>query len=459
MTTNGTAADSLALSVHGPRGVLDLLVPTGAAAADVAGEYARQSGMSVVPTLCSRVGRLIDPDLPLGEAGIRSGELLIATDQVIPAAQRAADRRTSRPRHRSVSPLATVAIVIATALALLAGWCAATVSSDRERLVTVGVLVVATLIGVLPIGRHSRERVLAAPGFAAAAAFVLVWDPVPERWPMVAGLCALTAALAAAVGRSLGRAADEALQVWIVAGAAVFTLTGLAALAGAPPRLSWSLLLLISLLAARFVPAYAVEVPDQYLIDLERLAVTAWSARERGGGKRRRSVVPSGDVAVVAERGTRILTAASAAILVVGAVASPLLLMSATLPIDRIGARCLVGFTGAGLLLAARSYRHAAARALLRLAGIACGVAVLVAVLDLMDPRELWTLAVSAVLVAAALIVVAVAVGRGWRSAWWSRRAEVAEGLCGAFALASLVVAAGWFRQLWEVTSLWSLSQ
>ena len=62
------------------------------------------------------------------------------------------------------------------------------------------------------------------------------------------------------------------------------------------------------------------------------------------------------------------------------------------------------------------------------------------------------------VALAVVLVVVAVAVGRGWRSAWWSRRAEVAEGLCGAFALAAVFVATGWFRQLWELASLWELS-
>ena len=46
---------------------------------------------------------------------------------------------------------------------------------------------------------------------------------------------------------------------------------------------------------------------------------------------------------------------------------------------------------------------------------------------------------------------VAVATGRGWRSAWWSRRAEVAEGLAGAGAIAALVVASGLFRALWEI--------
>jgi hypothetical protein len=69
-----------------------------------------------------------------------------------------------------------------------------------------------------------------------------------------------------------------------------------------------------------------------------------------------------------------------------------------------------------------------------------------------------WWVAIVAVLLAVVVVVAAVATGRGWRSAWWSRRAEVAEGLCAAFALASLVVASGWFRQLWEMASLWELS-
>ena len=35
--------------------------------------------------------------------------------------------------------------------------------------------------------------------------------------------------------------------------------------------------------------------------------------------------------------------------------------------------------------------------------------------------------------------------------AWWSRRAEVAEGLAGAGAIAALVVSSGLFRALWEI--------
>jgi hypothetical protein len=58
-----------------------------------------------------------------------------------------------------------------------------------------------------------------------------------------------------------------------------------------------------------------------------------------------------------------------------------------------------------------------------------------------------------ALALAAVLVVVAVATGRGWRSAWWSRRAEIAEGLAGSGAIAAVFVAIGLFRGLWELTS------
>jgi hypothetical protein len=120
---------------------------------------------------------------------------------------------------------------------------------------------------------------------------------------------------------------------------------------------------------------------------------------------------------------------------------------------DRVGAWCLVGFAGAALLLAARSYRHAAARALLRLAGLVCLVTLAVVVFDAAGRRTEGVVAGAAVVVAFVVLLAAVALGRGWRSAWWARRAEVAESVCGAFAVGSVVVAVGLFRHLWELTS------
>ena len=368
-------------------------------------------------------------------------------------AARTTRRRAGRPRPSAGSALW---FAVAAGAAGSAGWGAATAPSGDLRATAVGLLLAGAGVGVLPVGGLAPHGVGAAPAFAAAAAFAVAWDPQEVRLPMVLGVTGLAAALAAAVGRALAPRPEEALRVWILAGITLFVGTGLGALGGAPPRLVWSLLLLGALLAARFVPALAVDVPDQYLIDLDRLAVTAWSARERPGGRRGRSVVPLDAIGVVAARGTRTVTAASAAVLAVTLLSAPLVLATATLPIDRVGARLLVGCAGAGLLLAARSYRHAGARVLLRAAGLGCA-AVLGAVLLGEADLAGWWVTGGAVLLAAVLVLVGVAVGRGWRSAWWSRRAEVAEGLAGAVAVAALVVASGWFRQLWELASLWEL--
>ena len=267
------------------------------------------------------------------------------------------------------------------------------------------------------------------------------------------GICGLAAAVAAAVARALDDGTDAAARVWILTGGGLFVLTGLAALIDVPPRVTWSLLLVLAMLAARLVPAVAVDVPDSLLIDMDRLAITAWSARERPRSRRGRVVVPEAAIAAVALRGSAIITASAAAVLVVAGVSALLLLESADLPIDRIGARVLVFLCGGGLLLSARSYRHTAARQLLRLAGLVCWAVLASALVPVLGDGEWLVVAVAAVVLAALLVAVAVATGRGWRSAWWSRRAEVAESVCSSFAIGAVVVAGGFFRILWETTS------
>jgi hypothetical protein len=450
VATGTRSGESLALTVHGPVGILDLVVPAGAAATDVAREYAEQSGLASIPLLYTRLGAPLLPDVPLADAGVDAGDVLVATTSIHrPAA--------AGPRHPwrddatgAPGGLSVLWFCVAVGTAVLAAWFAARTSSETLRATTVDVLAGAAVLGLLPFGRFAAHRALAAPAFAASAGFALVWDPHPERLPTILGVAALMGGVTAAVARTLDRRNEEALRVWITVGIGIFLITATAALGGFPPRVSWAVLLVGALLAARFVPGFAVDVPDQYLLDLERLAVTAWSARDRPGGRRGRTVVNRAAVAAVAARGTRLITAYSAAVLVVASVAAPLLLASTPLTIDRIGARCLVFFSGCGLLLAARSYRHVAARALLRAAGLVCLVALVEHVLRTLGDGRTATLAGAAIVLAAILIVAAVATGRGWRSAWWSRRAEVAESLCGSAAVASVLVASGVFRSLWE---------
>lgn len=455
---------SLALSVHGPQGVVDLLVPAGASGVDVAREYAAQVGTRSVPALCTRRGTRLGAETSLAESGVRSGALLVALDTA--GSDRAAGQTGRRERLRAeIAPvrragppgrLSATWFAVAALLGVLAGWMAAGLpQDDRLREVTVYVLAATAFVGVLPVGRFAAHRATSAPAFAGAAAYAVAYEPVPERLPTILGVSALVAAVTAAVGRALDRRADEALQVWVVTGVACFLVSAGVALVGFAPSVVWCVLLLGAMLATRFVPSFAVDVPDQYLIDIERLAVTAWSARERPRGRRGRIIIPRRAVAAVVDRGTRLVVASSAAVLAVSAVAAPMLLATATGDVDRIGARTLVFFAGATLLLVGRSYRNGAARLMLRLAGLACWLVLAVALLSPLGPAgptaRGWVVTLAIVL-AALLVVVAVAVGRGWRSAWWSRRAEVAEGISGAFALASVVVAVGAFRRLWELT-------
>lgn len=443
MTTG--AGDVVALSVHGPSGVVDLVVPSLATAADVAQEYAEQVGLASPPVLGTTTGSALDPARPLLDLGLRSGSLLVVVTD-LPSA--AADRHAPEP-VRAPGPWVTALLLVAGAVALLAGWTAASTTGDAHRVV-VGLLVLGALVAVLPVGALAERRALVAPAYAGAAAYAVVWDPAPERLPTVLGVAALVSAVAAGVARSLSPRGSEVLRVWVVVGVSFFLVTMGGALVGAPAQLVWAVLVALAMLAPRFVPGFAVDVPDQLLVDLERLAVNAWSARERPTGRRGRTVVPRGAVAAVAARGARTVTAASAGVLAVLLVSAPALLHSVTEPADVVGARLQVLLAGAAVLLAARSYRHRTARALLRLAGLACWVALLLDLAAALRAGAGFAVAVSAVLVGVLVVLAAVATGRGWRSAWWSRRAEVLEGLAGASALACLVVSTGLFRLLWE---------
>ena len=445
------SADVLAVTVHGPAGALDLVAPAAASVTDVAREYAAQAGLATMPLLYSRAGELLLASASLDELGVDTGSILVATTGV-PRPARATTRRTTHAAGATAGPLSVLWCAVAAAVAVLAGWCAAHASGTAHG-VAIAVLAAAALLGLVPTGRHAVPRVIAAPCFAGAAGFAWAWDPDPQRLPMVLGTTALAAAVGAALARTAGDRAEAQLKVVMIAGGLVFALTGAVTLLGWAPRAAWALLLVGCLLAARFVPTVAVDVPDQYLVDFERLAVTAWSARERGPRRRVRSIVPVAAVAEVAERGARIVAASSAAVVVVALVSAPVLLWSAQLPVDRVGARLLVLLVGGGLLLAARSYRQPDARAMLRGAGVACWAALAVYLAPRTSQGQLLAASLLVVALGTIVVLVAVATGRGWRSAWWARRAEVAEALCGSSALALVLVASGFFRHLWEITS------
>ena len=64
----GSADATIALSIHGPAGVLDLVVPAGATAVDVAREYAKQAGRRRpgIPLLQTALGERLNAAPPAG---------------------------------------------------------------------------------------------------------------------------------------------------------------------------------------------------------------------------------------------------------------------------------------------------------------------------------------------------------------------------------------------------------
>ena len=101
------------------------------------------------------------------------------SDHPLPAAPPEGGPRPSP--EATPGPLSALWLGTAAAAAALAGWFGAAAGPGRSADVTVGLLVLAAVVGVLPVGRHAPPRLAVAPAFAAAAAFeVLAGDSTIE---------------------------------------------------------------------------------------------------------------------------------------------------------------------------------------------------------------------------------------------------------------------------------------
>src|SRR3954447_15434710 len=132
-------ADVLALTVHGPAGALDLVVPANAVVTDVAREYAGQSGLPAIPLLCSRTGEVLPASDTLLELGIGTGTIVVAATGVHRPSAARPTRQGARASTSDVSPMAVLWCTVAASLAGLAGWCAAR-SDGSDHAVALAVL-------------------------------------------------------------------------------------------------------------------------------------------------------------------------------------------------------------------------------------------------------------------------------------------------------------------------------
>ncbi|GLJ66385.1 hypothetical protein J2S40_004378 [Nocardioides luteus] len=441
------AAGGLAVTVHGTAGVVDIVVPSDAHASDLAREYATAVGLPAAPVLRDRRGEIVPPDASLASRGITTGALLAADSPPTQAYTRREAAETPAPEPVTAGNFSFYWVGLATLLAVAAAGLGV-YAEGWHQLTIAAVLGVGALIGLVPTGPYAARRAIVAPAFAAGAGFVITVQPVAETLPMAVGVAGLTGAIVATIARSLVDTADAALKIWTIAGVAVFVVTALCALFGTSPQVPWSILFAAAALAARIVPSYAVDVPDSYLLDVSKLSVTAWSARAKtASGK---TTVPIDEVTHVADRGARTLAAASWAVLAVVVASGPALVATATANVDRVGGWVITLAGAFVILLSARSYRYWLPRGVLRVAGIIALAVGVRAFVGWAAPELVSWFGVGVVVIGFAVIIAAIATGRGWRSAKWAARADWAESLCGAIVIASFVVSSGFFRHLWE---------
>ena len=285
--------------------------------------------------------------------------------------------------------------------------------------------------------------VLGAAGGAGATS-VLSDGPVVA----VVGGCA-GAALVALAGRAGAGPERHVPRVWLAFAGGVGALALLALLAGFPLTVLATVALAGVVLLARVVPDLVIDVDDDVLLDISRLSVTSWSPREARRPRRRGwriddeavgSVVAAASVEQLATLvGLAVVSTGAAAVLFVE------LLRSSDHP---LAVQLLLGAAALALTLTARAYRRRRDRTLLRIAAVAPALALAVASLLRIGSSDVLGLVVGAagVVLALGLMAVALAVGRGYRSLWASRLADIGELL----ALVSVLPLALWSAGLVE---------
>lgn len=444
----------LRVSLQGPTGRHDLVVDAATPAGDlvvpvvtaVLGDTGGES-----PAVLTRSGLVLDPDLPVADQGVRDGDLLV----VAPTRTRGRSGR----RRGSPAPVAEVtggwvpvlgAFVVA-ALALLALAAADPVGRGTWCLALVLVCAAAVLLA----GPGERGEVVRVGGVLVGAVALALqqWQPQPggDLLALTAGMiaCGVLAGLA----RSGGHGRDEPLLVLVALGAGGAVVFGTVLLRGGDVAVGWAVLAAGVLPLLRLLPSAVVVVPDDALLELDRLSVTAWSARGHGPGRTLARVL-AGDVLTTLRRGTRLhSSAAVVAASVAAAAALALLLGPAPVGLAGPGAVALVTLLAGGQALLARTLRHRTAKvALLASAGACAATAVALAVRVLgLGTGSGVALAVGLAAAGTAAVLVAHAFGRGWRSVRWARFGDALEGLCVALSLPAALLAAGgweWFRQL-----------
>ncbi|WP_343966339.1 hypothetical protein, partial [Oryzihumus leptocrescens] len=330
--------------------------------------------------------------------------------------------------HRTDTPWlwgcsAALFLVTGLALALRAG-------DDRA---SVGARLVAPVLGV--------AAGMSLPALDAAGA---------GRVALIAG-CTV-GAVVAGVARVSSGARDGAARVALVVLAVLGVVNVLGVLLEWPGFAVAAVVAGLAPMVVRMLPSLGLEVPDEQLVDTERLSTTIWSVREPTRRRRRRIRLPELQHRF---REARDVVAAGT---LWGAALAPLALavLLATpgrTSVSRWGAVGLCALTVMGLGYQSRAVRDRLPRfALLGAAAVVLAEG-LYAVGQLAGPAAAAALVATVLLVAVLALTGSLAFVRGWSSPRLSRLADLLEGLAVVCCLPAALVAGDLLEMFRRLTS------
>ncbi len=451
------AAATIRLSVVGPAGQADLAVPLWMDAASILEAYSLATGHVAVPgtELTTSAGRPLAAERSIEQLEVDHGDVLVVALDGTQADDHAAGGSAAAAAGAGTGLLSGRArsVLVAVASACGVGSALGLAFADGSvpvwvRVVCLGLLLLSGVAAAFPYGGRrsdgARIRSAASPAFGAAAGFALGYTPGPGGLLLGLAVAALAAVVFAALARAfLADEDDDLIDVWLVVGAFLAVLAATLLMIGSAATSLLAVAYAAAIVAARLLPYVVVDVPDEALLDLDRLAVTAWSAREQARAGRRRTMVRPEGVRSVVTRGQRLVSAGTVVIALVVVVAGPVLVRAADRDLRGYGSLALVGLGAVALALVARSFRSVVPRLALRLAAL--GTAASLGAMLLLDGGSTlaWTVFVGAAVLGGLVVTTALSLGRGWRSVWWARVADVVEALSVVLVVAALPFASG----------------
>jgi len=313
-----------------------------------------------------------------------------------------------------------------------------TQAEESPFVLAVGLILVVTGLSVSQVPTADPLARLVSPVLGVAGGAVGLGAYTAGPHVAVLGGCA-AGSLVALGGRASDGPERNVPRVWLAFTAGIGTLTLVVLAAGASMVAAAVLLLAIATLLARVVPDLVLDVGDDVLLDIDRLSVTSWSPREARRRLRRGWRIDDGGVRslVVAATVEQLATLIGLAVVVTG---SSAVLVGEVLARPVWSVRLLLLGASGALALTARAYRRRRDRLLLRWAAVAPLLTVTVPWLGALGGPGSVLLAMVVLALGLALAALSVAVGRGYRSLWAARLADVVELL----ALVSVLPLALW---------------